>query len=798
MVRSPARSKESKWSHLRRRPRYIKPTHRSFTVTWQDSTPNSTQDGKGSSCNVSSAEAVPTGNPVNDPHGNLLAQSKPDLLDKSPSFELDTVPPSYSTSPDREVVVDEHTLEVVRSGYESELEEDPVPHSVPKLRLLPSSAKALSELLPNFQPSKSIGLLKHLCIDSHPLIIECTREPQLVKKPLLNIIAERQPSKSENLTANGMSSSFGKERSRKKLDFQADTNGVAVSTFWRQHGTFSTSKSANLHGKEERSAEKESKSRHSKMHHVEVSKGSTPENQEVASVKKHMSDVASMSKGQRTTVAKIQNEEKSVHACEMESQKHNLFGNRLVVAARKCTLDLAAFRPKSHSTPIVPMRHITLNADPSIPMELGPVLPRILKRTALKLEAQPVSSDIIHAAKNAPHMSSISPCTPAQYQQHSRATSHSLTKQRQHITCPDNIAYGGADKSNESSIGKAGKVILVEQQDVCIPRHQDCDSAKQLCLPKHNRSQDCAEDMQASEKRLARLHVSFFDGQSRHLGRSVINNDMQSEAGSPVIPKLQESGRTRKGKMDACSESEHQVLELKLLKSGQTKSSRDAQCGTESPIILKLQESAQAKKPRMDKHDLPESSAIAKLQERAQRKKRKKAKVWVRVQLYDQPNGRRSKADVNMYDIYLTLALEIIEENSSATSSICLSLAKCMHMFPRCCLCFFFSCSFTLYKAASHLTATLSLLERQKCQSDKEKTVMKWFYEEVAKDATAIIDDVQLYTNELFELEKEVQRMNALSEQLYNIGLEVQKYVKENSIQGVDPFQFYFEGEHYE
>ncbi|XP_050052670.1 uncharacterized protein [Dermacentor andersoni] len=749
MVRSPARSKESKWSHLRRRPRYIKPTHRSFRVPWQDSTPNSTEDGKGSSCNVSSAEAVPTGNPVNDPHANLLAQSKPDLLDKSPSLELDTVPPSYSTSPDREELVNKHTLEVVRSGYESDLEEDPVPHSVPKLRLLPSSGKALSELLPNFQPSKSIGLLKHLCVDSHPLISECTREPQLVKRPLLNIIAEQQPSKSENLAANGMSSSFGKERSRKKLDFQADTNGVAVSTFWRQHGTFSTNESANLHGKEERSAEKESKSRHSKMHHVEVPKGSSPENQEVASVKKHMSDVASMSKGQLTTVAKIQNEEKSVRACEMESQKHNLFGNQLVVAARKRTLDLAAFRPKSHSTPIVPVRHVTSNAEPSIPMELGPVLlPRILKRTELKLEAQPVSSDIIHAAKNAPHMSSIFPCTPAQYQQHSRATSHSLTKQRQYITRPDNIASGGADKNNELSIGKAGKVILVEQQDVCISRHQDCDSAKQLCLPKHNRSQDCAEDMQASEKRLARLHVSF-DGQSRHLEHSVISNDMQSEAGSPVIPKLQESGRTRKGKMDACSEREHQVLELKLLKSGQTKSSRDAQCGTESPVILKLQESAQGKKPRMDKHDLPKSSAIAKFQERAERKKRKKAKVWVRVQLYDQPNGTRSKADVNMYDIYLTLALEIIEEN------------------------------------------------RQKCQSDKEKTVMKWFYEEVAKDATAIIDDVQLYTNELFELEKEVRRMNALSKQLYNIGLEVQKYVKENNIQGVDPFQFYFEGELY-
>ncbi|XP_050052673.1 uncharacterized protein [Dermacentor andersoni] len=689
MVRSPARSKESKWSHLRRRPRYIKPTHRSFRVPWQDSTPNSTEDGKGSSCNVSSAEAVPTGNPVNDPHANLLAQSKPDLLDKSPSLELDTVPPSYSTSPDREELVNKHTLEVVRSGYESDLEEDPVPHSVPKLRLLPSSGKALSELLPNFQPSKSIGLLKHLCVDSHPLISECTREPQLVKRPLLNIIAEQQPSKSENLAANGMSSSFGKERSRKKLDFQADTNGVAVSTFWRQHGTFSTNESANLHGKEERSAEKESKSRHSKMHHVEVPKGSSPENQEVASVKKHMSDVASMSKGQLTTVAKIQNEEKSVRACEMESQKHNLFGNQLVVAARKRTLDLAAFRPKSHSTPIVPVRHVTSNAEPSIPMELGPVLlPRILKRTELKLEAQPVSSDIIHAAKNAPHMSSIFPCTPAQYQQHSRATSHSLTKQRQYITRPDNIASGGADKNNELSIGKAGKVILVEQQDVCISRHQDCDSAKQLCLPKHNRSQDCAEDMQASEKRLARLHVSF-DGQSRHLEHSVISNDMQSEAGSPVIPKLQESGRTRKGKMDACSEREHQVLELKLLKSGQTKSSRDAQCGTESPVILKLQESAQGKKPRMDKHDLPKSSAIAKFQERAERKKRKKAKVWVRVQLYDQPNGTRSKADVNMYDIYLTLALEIIEENSSATSSICLSLAKCMHMFPRCCLFFF-------------------------------------------------------------------------------------------------------------
>ncbi|XP_037559170.1 uncharacterized protein LOC119436403 isoform X4 [Dermacentor silvarum] len=752
MVRSPARLKQSKWSYLRRRPRlYSKPTQRSFTVTWQDSTPNNTEAGKGSSCSVSSAETVPTRSPVNDPHASLLAQSKPDLLRMSPSLALDAVPPSFSTSSsDREEVI-QHTLEAVRSGCESELEEDPIPRSVLKLGPLPSSGKALSELLPNLQPCKSIGLFKELCTDDeHSLISEGSREVQLVKRPLLNIIAERQPLENENLAAKGTSSSFGKERSRKKLDFEGDTNGVAVSTFGRQHGTVSTNESANLHGKEERSAEKESKSRHSKIHHVEVPKRSSLENEGAASAKKRMSDVASMSKDHSTPVTqKIQIKERSVYTYEMESQKHNLFGNQRVVAARKRIPDLAAFRPRSHSTPIAPLRHVTSNEDPSIPKDLGPMLlSRIVKRAALKLEAQPVSSDIFHAARNAPHMSFISPSTAAQNQQHRRASSHSLTKQRQHITHQDNIASGGAHKNNESSTGKACKFILGEQQDVCIRRRQDSDGAKQLSLSKHNQCQDCAEDMQASKKRLER-HVSFFDDQRRHSERTVINNDVQSEAESPVIPKLQESSRTRKGKVDVCSEREREVLVLKLLKSGQTKSSRDAQCGTESPVMFKLQESVQAKKPRIDAHDLPKSPAIAKLQEHAQRKKRKKAKVWVRVQLYDHPNGQRAKSDVNMYDIYLSLALEIIEE------------------------------------------------KRQKCQSEKEKKVMKWFYKEVAKDATEIIDDVQMYTNELFELEKEMRKMRALMKKLYNIGLEVQEYVKENNIQGVDPFQFYFQEELY-
>lgn len=189
--------------------------------------------------------------------------------------------------------------------------------------------------------------------------------------------------------------------------------------------------------------------------------------------------------------------------------------------------------------------------------------------------------------------------------------------------------------------------------------------------------------------------------------------DIHSEEGSPVIPKLQESGRTKMGK-------------------------RDAQCGTDSPVVPKHQEYPQTKKPRMDTH-------AATLGKHAQRKKHKK--FWVQVQLYDHPNGQRSKSDMNMYDIYLSLALEMIEE------------------------------------------------QRQHCLSEKEKKVLKQFYEEVTKDTAKIIDEVQVYTDELFELRKEVLKMKALRKKLKHISHELEQLVKENNIQGLDPFQFFCQEE---
>ncbi|KAL1434511.1 hypothetical protein MTO96_011605 [Rhipicephalus appendiculatus] len=250
--------------------------------------------------------------------------------------------------------------------------------------------------------------------------------------------------------------------------------------------------------------------------------------------------------------------------------------------------------------------------------------------------------------------------------------------------------------------------------------HQKADGARQSCLSKHNGSQASAEDKKASKRSLRQLHVSF-DDQRKYLEHKFINNEVQSDKVSPVIPKLQEGGLMRNGK-------------------------RDAQRGTESPVISKLQESAQAKKPKMDTHDLQLSPAVATVQKHAQRKKRKRPKVWVQVQLYDQPSGLRTKADMTMYDIYLSLALEIIEENSSVSQR-------------------------------------------------KKKKVMEQFYEEVAKDAIEIIDELQVCTNELKELQQEIRKMTDLRKKLDRISRGLGKYVNENNIKNVDPYQFYFQDE---
>lgn len=85
--------------------------------------------------------------------------------------------------------------------------------------------------------------------------------------------------------------------------------------------------------------------------------------------------------------------------------------------------------------------------------------------------------------------------------------------------------------------------------------------------------------------------------------------------------------------------------------------------------------------------------------------------------------------------------------------------------------------------------------QRQHCLSEKEKKVLKQFYEEVTKDATKIIDEVQVYTDELFELRKEVLKMKALRKKLTHISCELEQLVKENNIQGLDPFQFFCQEE---
>ncbi|XP_075734948.1 uncharacterized protein LOC119187747 isoform X5 [Rhipicephalus microplus] len=321
--------------------------------------------------------------------------------------------------------------------------------------------------------------------------------------------------------------------------------------------------------------------------------------------------------------------------------------------------------------------------------------------------------------------------------------------------------------------GKRNAQLITESS--IIPKLQECTRAKKPIMDTHE----------------VWDQVNLCDQPSGLTASS--DEEVQSEEVSPVIPKLLECGRTRNGKRNAqlitespiipklqeCTRAKKPIMDTnevwdqvhlcdqpsgytagsdeseeaspgipKLQECGQTrKGKRDAQLVTESPVIPKLQERTRAKKPKMDSHDLQLSPSVATVQKHAQRKKRKRPKVWVQVRLYDQPGGLRTKEDVTMYDIYLSLALEIIEVN------------------------------------------------RQQCQSKKGKKVMDQFYKEVAKDAIGMIDELQLYTNELVELQQEIMKMMRLRKELDRISRGLGKYVRENDIRNVDPYQFYFEDE---
>lgn len=132
-------------------------------------------------------------------------------------------------------------------------------------------------------------------------------------------------------------------------------------------------------------------------------------------------------------------------------------------------------------------------------------------------------------------------------------------------------------------------------------------------------------------------------------------------------------------------------------------------------------------------------------------KRRKRQKILVPVHLYDSSDGQRGEKDVTLYDVYLSLATEMIE------------------------------------------------LKRKECKSEEGKQVLKMFYEEVVKGATGIIDDVQKhYVDKLHEMDEERKKIRALRKEFDRLGKTLEEYIKEKNIQGVHPYQFCFTEEDYE
>nr|XP_037291716.1 uncharacterized protein LOC119187747 isoform X2 [Rhipicephalus microplus] len=626
MVRSPVTPKHSKWSYLRARPRMgKKPANRTFLPDWEDTPPN--------------------------------------VLGKT-QRSSDAVSPSFTTTSGSREAVRHYKPKVMTSVYESEqeseLDEDPFPPSIRKLILRKSSEKALSaEPLSNLPPSEPSERLKDLYIDNesshtNEYSSEFSRKTLPLGRPVLNIISEPYPPESKHLPVKKVSTSFGKKKSG-KLDFEAGTIDVVVPTCQGLHQTVSMNRSAAIHGTE-KYALKKSKNRRSRIQRVEVPESSQTGNEQLALAEKHMPDVTYMPYSCTPVAQEIQMKQKIQYTSESQGTKCSPSGSQQGVVAKKCMSNSSVFVPQGHSTPLPSVRHIISIGSSSIPMELSSGLAR-RRTTATQWKTQPASS----ATEKAQEVQSeeVSPVIPK-------------------------LLECGRTRN-----GKRNAQLITESS--IIPKLQECTRAKKPIMDTHE----------------VWDQVNLCDQPSGLTASS--DEEVQSEEVSPVIPKLLECGRTRNGKRNAqlitespiipklqeCTRAKKPIMDTnevwdqvhlcdqpsgytagsdeseeaspgipKLQECGQTrKGKRDAQLVTESPVIPKLQERTRAKKPKMDSHDLQLSPSVATVQKHAQRKKRKRPKVWVQVRLYDQPGGLRTKEDVTMYDIYLSLALEIIEVN---------------------------------------------------------------------------------------------------------------------------------------
>lgn len=131
---------------------------------------------------------------------------------------------------------------------------------------------------------------------------------------------------------------------------------------------------------------------------------------------------------------------------------------------------------------------------------------------------------------------------------------------------------------------------------------------------------------------------------------------------------------------------------------------------------------------------------------KAQTDKKKKKRVYVAIQVY-QPEGReRSKCEVTAFDVFLTLAMEVIDE------------------------------------------------EIEQCQSEEGKQVLEMYKQNIIKETGKIIEELQVYTRRLPELEKEKRNLRALRKKIEVLEEKIVRCVRENGLD-IDPYEFLLDEE---
>lgn len=111
------------------------------------------------------------------------------------------------------------------------------------------------------------------------------------------------------------------------------------------------------------------------------------------------------------------------------------------------------------------------------------------------------------------------------------------------------------------------------------------------------------------------------------------------------------------------------------------------------------------------------------------------------IKLYQPKGVERSKCQATCFDVFLTLAMEVIDE------------------------------------------------EIEQCQSAEGKRVLEMYKQSIIKETCKIIEELNVYTVRLPELKKEQRKLRALRKNIEELEEKIVRCVRENGLD-IDPYQF--------